>query len=87
MISACHNDVVKVVELANKHDVVIIPFGGEFRFCLEMHSYFRTTVKPVLSGHSKIEKTKFLMTNGSTMQLESIAECSPWSILQYFDLH
>ena len=41
-------------------------------------------VKPVLSGHSKIDKTKVLMTNGSLMKVESIAECSPWSILQYF---
>ena len=24
------------------------------------------------------------MTNGSLMQVESIAECSTWSILQYF---
>ena len=24
------------------------------------------------------------MTNGSVMKVESIAECSPWSILQYF---
>ena len=37
----------------------------------------------VLSGHSKI-KTKVLKTNGSLMKVESIAECSPWSILQYF---
>ena len=43
------------------------------------------TVKPVLSGHSKIDKTKILMTNGSLMKIESIAECSlPWSILHYF---
>ena len=41
------------------------------------------TVKPVLSGHSKIDKTKVLMTNGSLMKVESIAECSP-CILQYF---
>ena len=27
---------------------------------------------------------KILMTKGSLMQVESIAECSPWSILQYF---
>ena len=27
------------------------------------------------------------MTNGSLMKVESIAECSDWSILQYFDLH
>ena len=33
------------------------------------------TVKPVLSGHSKIDKTKVLMTNGSLMKVESIAEC------------
>ena len=45
-----------------------------------------STVKPVLSGHSKIDKTKVLMGNGtsSLMKVKSIAECSPWSILQYF---
>ena len=46
-----------------------------------------TTVKSVLSVHSKIDKTKILMTNGSLMKVESIAECSKGSILQYFDLH
>ena len=34
------------------------------------------TVKPVLSGHSKIDKTKVLNTNGSLMKVKSI--------LQYF---
>ena len=43
-----------------------------------------STVKPVLSGHSKIDKTKILMKNGSLMKVESIAECSKGSILQYF---
>ena len=44
------------------------------------------TVKPVLSGHSKIDKIKVLKTGGSLMQVESIAECSKGegSILQYF---
>ena len=42
------------------------------------------TVKPVLSSHLKIDKTKVIMENGSLMKVESIAECSPWSILQYF---
>ena len=42
------------------------------------------TVKSVLSGHSKIGKAKILMTNGSLMKVESIAEYSHWSILQYF---
>ena len=30
-----------------------------------------STVKPVLSGHSKINKTKVLKTNGSLMKVES----------------
>ena len=34
------------------------------------------TVKPVLYGHSKINKTKVLKTNDSLMMVESIAECS-----------
>ena len=42
------------------------------------------TIKPVLNGHLKIDKTKVLMENGSLVQAESIAECSAWSILQYF---
>ena len=42
------------------------------------------TVKHVLSGHLKIDKTKVLMANGSLMKVKSIAECSLWSILQYF---
>ena len=42
------------------------------------------TVKPVFNGHSKIVKIKILMTNGSLMKIKSIAECSPWSTLQYF---
>ena len=41
---------------------------------------FVNTVKPVLSGHSKIDKTKILMTNGSFMKVGSIAECSHWGI-------
>ena len=42
------------------------------------------TVKHVLSGHLKIDKTKVLIGNGSLMKVKCIAECSPWSILQYF---
>ena len=42
------------------------------------------TVKPVLSSHSKIDKTKILMNKGSLMKVESIAECSSWSIQQCF---
>ena len=42
------------------------------------------TVKPVLNDHSRIDNTKILITNGSLIKVESIAKCSPWSILQYF---
>ena len=34
------------------------------------------SVKPVLSNHSKIDKTKILMSNGSLMKVESIADYS-----------
>ena len=57
--------------------------------CLFFHDLYwwpilKCTVNPVLSGHSKTDKTKILMTNCKLMKVESIAECSPWSILQYF---
>ena len=41
-----------------------------------LEGMFRSIVKPALSGHSKIDKTKILMTNGSLMKVKSIAECS-----------
>ena len=48
----------------------------------------RPTVKPVLRGHLKIDKTKVLMENGSLMKVESIAECSPnGAFCNTFDLH
>ena len=50
-------------------------------YCYMIGGY---TVKPVLSGHSKLDKTKILITSGSLMKVESNAECSFWSILQYF---
>ena len=49
--------------------------------------FYGHTVKPVLikiSGRLKRDKIKVLMENGSLMKVESILECSPWSILQYF---
>ena len=40
--------------------------------------------KTCLKRSLKIDKTNILMTNGSLMKVKGIAECSPWSILQYF---
>ena len=48
------------------------------------NNHFNDTVKFVFSDHSKIDKAKILLANGSLMKVESIAECSHWSILQYF---
>ena len=54
-----------------------------------IHPFYieRIFSKTRLKQQLKIDKTKILMTNGSLMKVESIAECSLWSILQYFDLH
>ena len=38
------------------------------------------TVKPVQNGHSKIDKTKILMTNGSLMKVKSIGECNDYDL-------
>ena len=56
-----------------------IHFFGEIVTCDSLiHVY---TVKPVLSGHSYIDKTKVLKTGDSLVQVESIAECSHSAIL------
>ena len=56
-----------------------------------------STVKPVLSNHSKKDQKLVFKTNYRLMQVKSIAECFPWSkVLQNapreafcntFDLH
>ena len=53
---------------------------------LKIYNTTFCTVKPVLSSHSKINKTKILMTNGSLMKVESIAECYG-AFCNTFDLH
>ena len=58
---------------------MIILTKSQFEIC-----NMESTVKHVLSGHSKTDKTQILMSNGTLLKVESIAECSPWSILQYF---
>ena len=53
----------------------------------ESPSIQASTVKPALSGHSIIDKTKVLKTDGSLMQVESIAGCSLAAFCNTFDLH
>ena len=46
------------------------------------------TVKPVLSSHSKIDKTKILMTNGSLMKVVEVLQNAPFgAFCNTFDLH
>ena len=45
-------------------------------------SKLKCTVKPVLSGHLKIDKTKVFKTNGSLMKVESLG-----AFCNSFDLH
>ena len=47
----------------------------------------KSTVKPVLRGHSEIDKTKVCKANDSLMKVESIAECSLGAFCNTFDLH
>ena len=44
-------------------------------------------VKPVSSGYLKIGKTKVLKTDGSLMQVKSIAECTLEAFCKTFDLY
>ena len=65
-----------------KHSTIETPHSSE-----QAKSYqaMKTQMKNLCkNSHSKIDITKISMTNGSLMKVESIAECSPWSILQYF---
>ena len=64
-----------------------VPMCMQIHICIQLDASsiaVLVSVQPVLSDNSKIDKTTILMTNGSLMKVESIAECSPWSILQYF---
>ena len=54
---------------------------------IEALVFFTYTVKPGLSGHLKIDKTKILMTNGSLMTVKSIAECSHGAFCNACVLH
>ena len=47
----------------------------------------KSTVKPVLSGLSEIDKTKVLKAIDSLKKVVSIAECSLGAFCNTFDLH
>ena len=57
--------------------------------CYEVWSMIGTfyRVTPVLNGHSKIDKTKLFMTNGSLTKVASIAECPLGALCNTCDLY
>ena len=68
-VSACHTDVVKIVELAVKHNVVIIPFGGEFhlsQFCKGLKPQLLSQNIPLL-GFAGICLVHEDLNNGQAM--------------------
>ena len=69
------------IEVPNRKTSLIVfdKLPSQYDNCA-LITYSKTCVK----CHSKIDKTHILMANGSLMKVKSIAECSPWSILQYF---
>ena len=84
---ACNAMVPQVYDLVGTFAIFITLFTREMKALLSSRItiYSKTCLKRPL----KIDKTKILMTNGSLMNSEgqSIAECSPWTILHYFHLH
>ena len=50
----------------------------------EILEFIPYTVKPVYEGHSQKDLKLFFKTDYRLMRVESIAECSKGSILQYF---
>ena len=52
--------------------------------CVRIQLIWENNSKTCLIRPLKIDKTKIIMTNDSLMKVKSIAECSLWSILQYF---
>ena len=74
----CNNKMCYIGTALYSHYVLLL--GKTSIKCINVLSWFTRryiiTVKPVLSDHSKIDKTKILMTNGSLMKVENIAECS-----------
>ena len=69
-INTIKNEVRKCLKLLKLHVIFLIAENVQYIFCAKV------TVKPVLSGHSKVDKAKVLKANGSLMKVESIAECS-----------
>ena len=76
------NNEAKLIKLENIP--ILIQEVTLFELLLRQSQYQTHYSKTCLERPLKIDKTKILMTNGNLMKVESIAECSPWSILQYF---
>ena len=61
--------------------LLILTYMFKYTFCIKLiqHYVSKHTVKAVLSGHSKIDKTKILKTKGSILQYFWSALSDSWS--------
>ena len=66
---------------------IIVKYGYLDQLMRLWYKLYKYTVKPVLIGHSKKDKTKVLEANGSLMKVKSIAECSLGAFCNTFDLY
>ena len=92
VISCCYEDCRCLRKMQTIHTLDItfafhnfntnVQNNGKFKGDRSSNAAFDITVKPVLGGLSKIDKTKVLNTNGSLMKAESIA-----AFCNTFDLH
>ena len=84
-----------IISLPLKIFAWLLPSGAEKKLSQKIkHSELKWNPSPISMyskfcrkwplKNSKIDKTKISMENGSLIKVESIAKCSPWSILQYF---
>ena len=77
--------IVKLTSMSNSM-AYIIQCTGVYAF-IKTPGNIRATVKPVLSSHSKIDKTNVLKTNSSLIKVKIIAECSLGAFCNTFGLH
>ena len=83
MLQGEHSTILQpAFEVPHGFKTFVLPiFEWSLKTCFTVYetqdfSNIEFTVKLVLSGHTKLDKTKVLKTNGSFMKVESIAECS-----------
>ena len=65
--------------LSNDHHLPVVLGDTLFKVVYQLitSKFHNCTVKPVVSGHSKVDNTKILMINGSSMQVKKNCRMLP----------